>query len=54
MAKAEEGEAIGLLPDQVPQEGEGVWAKFLVSQRIDDLVCQVAQYEWCADYSDLR
>jgi KDO2-lipid IV(A) lauroyltransferase len=35
MAKAlKKGEAIGLLPDQVPQEGEGVWAKFLVSQRI--------------------
>jgi len=29
MAKAlKKGEAIGLLPDQVPQEGEGVWAKF--------------------------
>ena len=29
MAKAlRKGEAIGLLPDQVPQEGEGVWAKF--------------------------
>ena len=29
MAKAlRKGEAIGLLPDQVPQEGEGVWARF--------------------------
>ncbi|MBI3284853.1 MAG: lysophospholipid acyltransferase family protein [Burkholderiales bacterium] len=29
MAKAlKKGEAIGLLPDQVPQEGEGVWANF--------------------------
>lgn len=29
LAKAlKKGEAIGLLPDQVPQEGEGVWAKF--------------------------
>ena len=29
MAKAlKKGEAIGLLPDQVPQEGEGVWAQF--------------------------
>ncbi len=29
MAKAlKKGEAIGLLPDQVPQEGEGVWARF--------------------------
>lgn len=29
MAKAlKKGEAIGLLPDQVPQEGEGVWADF--------------------------
>lgn len=29
MAKAlKKGEAIGLLPDQVPQEGEGVWAPF--------------------------
>ncbi|MDE2427734.1 MAG: lysophospholipid acyltransferase family protein [Burkholderiales bacterium] len=29
MAKAlKKGEVIGLLPDQVPQEGEGVWAKF--------------------------
>ncbi|MFA9273352.1 MAG: lysophospholipid acyltransferase family protein [Candidatus Aquirickettsiella gammari] len=29
LAKAlKKGEAIGLLPDQVPQEGEGVWADF--------------------------
>ncbi len=29
MAKAlKKGEAIGLLPDQVPQQGEGVWARF--------------------------
>ena len=29
LAKAlKRGEAIGLLPDQVPQEGEGVWADF--------------------------
>ncbi len=29
MAKAlKRGEAIGLLPDQVPQQGEGVWADF--------------------------
>lgn len=29
MAKAlKKGQAIGLLPDQVPQQGEGVWAKF--------------------------
>ncbi|MES2048657.1 MAG: lysophospholipid acyltransferase family protein [Pseudomonadota bacterium] len=29
MAKAlKRGEAIGLLPDQVPQQGEGVWANF--------------------------
>lgn len=29
MAKAlKKGEAIGLLPDQVPQQGEGVWAGF--------------------------
>lgn len=29
MAKAlKKGEAIGLLPDQVPQQGEGVWANF--------------------------
>jgi KDO2-lipid IV(A) lauroyltransferase len=29
LAKAlKKGEAIGLLPDQVPQEGEGVWANF--------------------------
>lgn len=29
MLKAlKKGEAIGLLPDQVPQEGEGVWASF--------------------------
>ncbi|MDO8179805.1 MAG: lysophospholipid acyltransferase family protein [Undibacterium sp.] len=29
MAKAlKKGEAIGLLPDQVPQQGEGVWASF--------------------------
>lgn len=29
LAKAlKRGEAIGLLPDQVPQEGEGVWANF--------------------------
>ena len=29
LAKAlKKGEAIGLLPDQVPQEGEGIWANF--------------------------
>ena len=29
LAKAlKKGEAIGLLPDQVPQEGEGIWADF--------------------------
>lgn len=29
LAKAlKRGEAIGLLPDQVPQEGEGIWANF--------------------------
>lgn len=29
MAKAlKKGEAVGLLPDQVPQQGEGVWADF--------------------------
>ena len=33
MAKAlKKGEAIGLLPDQVPQEGEGVWADFFGKQ----------------------
>lgn len=29
LAKAlKRGEAVGILPDQVPQQGEGVWAKF--------------------------
>lgn len=33
MLKAlKKGEAIGLLPDQVPQEGEGVWANFFSKQ----------------------
>lgn len=33
MAKAlKKGEAIGLLPDQVPQQGEGVWANFFGKQ----------------------
>jgi Kdo2-lipid IVA lauroyltransferase/acyltransferase len=48
MQALKRGEAIGILPDQIPAEGEGEWANFFGKPAYTmTLASKVSRKNWC-------